>query len=264
MIFLHLSDIHFLREYKKAEEGYNSIFNNMSNPIIQIKSVLEKIDKNTLDFIIITGDLVESGKSEDYKCLKENLESLFGDIPYIVTLGNHDNKKEFYKGWFNEELGDIPYNRIMEIGDLKIISFDNSKYHENNGIINLDQYEWLRFELEKDTEKDIILMLHHHLLKEQFNLPPVSFSKEFEETISKSKVIGVFSGHTHHPYKGIFAGKPYFTAGSLSFVGYDEEDGRVRFEEATKCNLCKYENGKIFVKVIDVLEKNKFLTYVRF
>ena len=177
MIFLHLSDIHFLREYKKAEEGYNSIFNNMTNPIIQIKSVLEKIDKNTLDFIIITGDLVESGKSEDYKCLKENLESLFGDIPYIVTLGNHDNKKEFYKGWFNEELGDIPYNTIMEIGDLKIISFDNSKYHENNGIINLDQYEWLRFDLEKETEKDIILMLHHHLLKEQFNLPPVSFSK---------------------------------------------------------------------------------------
>ena len=236
----------------------------MTNPITQIKRALEKIDKDTLDFIIITGDLVESGDSEDYKILKENLDSLFRNIPYIVTLGNHDNKKEFYKGWFNKELNNEPYNTTMEIGNLKIISFDNSEYHNSNGKITIDRCNWLRDELNKNQEKDTILMLHHHLLKDQFNLPPVSFSKEFEETISKSKVIGVFSGHTHHPYKGIFAGKPYFTAGSLSFVGYDEEYGRVRFEEATKCNLCKYENGKIFVKVIDVLEKNKFLTYVRF
>ena len=58
MIFLHLSDIHFLREYVKEKDGYNSIFNTMTNPITQIKRVFEKIDKDTLDFIIITGDLV--------------------------------------------------------------------------------------------------------------------------------------------------------------------------------------------------------------
>ena len=264
MIFLHLSDIHFLREYVKEKDGYNSIFNNMTNPITQIKRALEKIDKDTLDFIIITGDLVESGDSEDYKTLKENLDSLFGNIPYIVTLGNHDNKKEFYKGWFNKELNDEPYNTTMEIGNLKIISFDNSEYHNSNGKITIDRCNWLRDELNKNQEKDTILMLHHHLLKDQFNLPPVSFDKEFEDIINKSSIIGVFSGHTHHPYKGIFAEKPYFTAGSLSFVGYDEEDGKVRFEEATKCNLCRYEDGKLIVDVVDVLEKSKFLTYVKF
>ncbi|MDI9218972.1 metallophosphoesterase family protein [Clostridium tertium] len=264
MIFLHLSDIHFLREYKKEDSGYNSIFNNMTNPIIQIKRVLEKVDKSTLDFIMITGDLVESGKSDDYRCLKENLDSLFGEIPYIVTLGNHDNKKEFYKGWFNEESKDEPYNTTMEIGDLKIISFDNSEYHNSNGIINLDRCKWLKNELEKSSKQDVILMLHHHLLKEQFNLPSVSFNREFEEIINKSKIKGIFSGHTHHPYKGIFAGKPYFTSGSLSFVGYDEYDGSVRFEEETRCNLCRYENGEMFVEVIDALEKSEFLTYVKF
>lgn len=264
MIFLHLSDIHFLREYIKEKDGYNSIFNNMTNPIIQIKKALEKIDKDTLDFIIITGDLVESGDSEDYKILKENLDALFGNIPYIVTLGNHDNKKEFYKGWFNEELKDDPYNTTMEIENLKIISFDNSEYHNDNGTITLDRCNWLREELKKDLYKDVILMLHHHLLKDQFNLPSVSFDKDFEDIVNESSIIGIFSGHTHHPFKGIFAGKPYFTAGSLSFVGYDEEDGKVRFEEATKCNLCRYEDGKIFVDVIDVLEESKFLTRIKF
>lgn len=264
MIFLHLSDIHFLRKYKKEEDGYNSIFNNMTNPIIQIKRALEKVDKDALDFIIITGDLVESGNSEDYRILKEKLDSLFDGIPYIVTLGNHDNKKEFYKGWLNKDLNNDPYNTTLEIGNIKILSFDNSEYHNNNGIITIDRCNWLRDELKKDKEKDIILMIHHHLLIDQFNLPPVSFDKEFEDIINKSSIVGIFSGHTHHPYKGMFAGKPYFTAGSLSFVGYDENDGVVRFEEATKCNLCRYENGKMLVEVIDVLEKNKFLTSVKF
>ena len=35
MKFLHLSDIHFLREYPKAEKGYNSIFNNTDKKIFR-------------------------------------------------------------------------------------------------------------------------------------------------------------------------------------------------------------------------------------
>ena len=70
MKFLHLSDIHFLREYPKAEKGYNAIFNNMTSPLIQMKRALEKINLSEIDFVIITGDLVESGTYEDYEILK--------------------------------------------------------------------------------------------------------------------------------------------------------------------------------------------------
>lgn len=264
MIFLHISDIHFLREYKKEEVGYNSIFNNMTNPIDQIKTLMSKVNKDKLDFIIITGDLVEGGNSEDYRELKKNLDKIFEGIPYIVTLGNHDNKAEFYKGWLNEDLGNKPYNATMNIGDIKVISFDNSEYHNPNGFIDSKRCDWLREELKKDNDKNVILMLHHHLLKEQFNLPQASYDTEFEEIIKNSSIISIFSGHTHHPYKGEFMGKPYFTSGSLSFVGYNEEDGRVRFEEASKCNLCTYKENNIDVEVIKVTDELKFLTYVRF
>ena len=89
MMFLHLSDIHFLRRYPRVEKGYNSIFNCMTSPLIQIKNSLNKINLSEIDFIIITGDLVESGTSEDYEILKYELENLLGEIPYIITLGNH-------------------------------------------------------------------------------------------------------------------------------------------------------------------------------
>lgn len=264
MTFLHISDIHFLRKYNKEESGYNSIFNNMTNPISQIKSALDKVSKEKLDFIIITGDLVESGDSEDYKILKENLDNIFKGIPYIVTLGNHDNKNEFYKGWLSKDLGDKPYNTTMEIEDIKIVSFDNSEFHNSNGVIDSYRCSLLRDELEKNKDKKVILMLHHHLLKEQFNLPEVDFSNEFKNIIEESNIIAIFSGHTHHPYKGKFMNIPYFTAGSLSFVGYDESNGIVRFEENSKINLCKYDGEKITVEVIEVTENRNILTYVKF
>ena len=64
MKFLHLSDIHFLREYPKAEKGYNAIFNDMTSPLIQLKKALIMVDLSKIDFVIITGDLVESVTDE--------------------------------------------------------------------------------------------------------------------------------------------------------------------------------------------------------
>ena len=264
MKFLHLSDIHFLRNYPKAESGYNSIFNNMTSPLIQIKRCIDRVDLKEIDFIIITGDLVESGTWEDYKVLKENLNKIFGDTKYIVTLGNHDNKEAFYKGWFNKEANAESYNHVEEIAGVKIVSFDNSQYKNSNGMISEKQKKWLKEELSKDLDKDAILILHHHILKDQFVTPSVEVDEEFEEIIRKSSIIGVFSGHTHHPYNGIFAGKPYFTAGSLSFIGMNEEGGTVKFEESAGFNLCTYIDGKITVESIDVLEDRKILGYVKF
>ena len=264
MRFLHLSDIHFLRNYPKAESGYNSIFNNITSPLTQIKRCIDRIDLKEIAFIIITGDLVESGDFEDYKVLRENLNEIFGDTPYIVTLGNHDNKEAFYKGWFDKEANEEAYNHVEEIAGVRIVSFDNSQYKNSNGMISEKQKKWLKKVLSKDTNKDTILMIHHHILKEQFVTPSVEVDEEFEEIIKSSSVIGVFSGHTHHPYNGVFAGKPYFTARSLSFIGINEEDGTVRFEEAAGFNLCTYTDGNISIDAIDVLEERKILGYVKF
>ena len=263
MKFLHLSDIHFLREYPKAEKGYNSIFSNMTSPLIQIRRALERVDLNKIEFVIITGDLVESGTFEDYAVLKSELEKLLGNIPYILTLGNHDNKKAFYRGWLNKESNDS-YNTINEIGGLRIISFDNSQYKNSDGFISDKQYEWLENQLKDGTQKDTILMLHHHLIKDQFTTPAVNYSDRFEEIIKESSIIGIFVGHTHHPFKGYFAGKPYFSTGSLSFIGYDESNGIVRFEESAKFSVCTYENGKISVEVISALDDSKLLGVVNF
>lgn len=263
MMFLHLSDIHFLREYPKAEEGYNSIFNNMTSPLIQIKKSLQKIDLSKIDFVIITGDLVEAGDHHDYLILKCELEKLLGDIPYILTLGNHDNKEAFYKGWFNKTCNE-PYNSVSEIGGLRIISFDSSQYGNGDGFISHEQYKWLEDQLRDTSKKDTILMLHHHLIKDQFTTPSVKVNSNFEKIIKESSIIGIFTGHTHHPFKGVFADKPYFSTGSLSFIGYDKSNGIVSFEESANISLCTYNDGKISVEIISALDEVKSLGIVNF
>lgn len=264
MRFLHLSDIHFLRNYPKSESGYNSIFSNMTSPLIQIERCLKKVDLEKIDFVIITGDLVEAGNKDDYKELKEALDKLLKEIPCIVTLGNHDNKQAFYEGWLSEQAKDEPYNVVKDIGGLRIIAFDNSVYKNANGHILDSQYTWLRDELNKAANKDTILIHHHHLLKEQFTTPSIELENIFEKMIKESSIIGIFSGHTHHYYEGLFADKPYYTAGSLSFIGYDESCGIVRFEECATCNICTYKNGEIYVDKIDALTERKLLGYVNF
>lgn len=264
MVFLHLSDIHFLRNYPKENSGYNSIFNEMTNPLIKIKSCINKVSMKELKFIIITGDLVESGTADDYRTLKKELEMLFDGVPYIVTLGNHDNKTEFYKGWLNEDANDKPYNTVTDIDGIRVIGLDISEYHNNNGVISQDQCNWLMTELNKDPKKESILFLHHHLLKDQFNTPSVEVPKEFEEIISESSIVGIFTGHTHHVYNGTFSGKPYFTSGSLSFAGFNETNGLVRFEDTASCNICTYDDGIINVETVYGLDKQNVLGYVNF
>lgn len=107
-------------------------------------------------------------------------------------------------------------------------------------------------------------MIHHHLIKDQFTTPAVSYNDRFENIIRESSIIGIFVGHTHHPFKGCFVDKPYFSTGSLSFIGYDESNGIVRFEESAKFSVCTYENGKISVEVVSSLDNNKSLGIVNF
>ena len=95
MRFLHLSDIHFLRKYHKAEKGYNSIFNNMTNPVEQIKSCLKKVDLKTIDFIIIFLIIYKFKK-----CLKFIIIDIFFiffychlfDFPFYIIICNIDIK----------------------------------------------------------------------------------------------------------------------------------------------------------------------------
>jgi 3',5'-cyclic-AMP phosphodiesterase len=113
MNLLHISDIHFRRQYPDCQEGYQGMLAAMQNPLIPLTECLRHAQQRaTIDLVVISGDLTEDGDVEDYRYLKEQLHRLLGDVEIIVTLGNHDIKSNFHIGWCGTAASESPYNQV--------------------------------------------------------------------------------------------------------------------------------------------------------
>lgn len=214
MKFLHISDLHYSNDYQNKGGSFNQVYTKMTNPLIQLKSVINQNEK--YDFILVTGDICEYGTVQEYKEVKSYLEKLF-NCPVIGTAGNHDNIDNFEKG-FNA----LFY--VKEVEKLKIISFNSADKENDDGMINEEIILKLKKELAKETDKKILLITHHHLLEEQFVMKTAINSDKVKEIIKQSNTIAIFTGHTHHFYVNSLDNKAYFTTGSLSFVVENENE----------------------------------------
>ncbi|MCC2879679.1 metallophosphoesterase [Lachnoclostridium pacaense] len=269
MYILHLSDIHYRRELGRRKEadrgradgedkqhesggrlagpdGYQAMLSAMQNPLVFLDDCLDRAarDWKTIDLVVITGDLTEDGTAQDYRCLKHHIRERVGDIPLVVTLGNHDNKRSFREGWL-EEMGSAPYNTIRWVGGTAVIAFDTSVQGVPDGHMDDRQAAWLERALDAVGRNPSILVTHHHLLPEQGQIPPLPESGKLLSLIGNSGVCLILCGHTHHHHAGQAAGRPCHVADSLSFCGDDMGGGQVRFQEKYGFNVYRMEDGMV-------------------
>ncbi|MBO8433969.1 MAG: metallophosphoesterase [Tyzzerella sp.] len=245
MNILHISDIHFRREYKESPKAYERMLSKMDNPLNALKLCINKaLSENKVDLLIITGDLTEDGESEDYRILKEKVvEFTEGKIPVVVTLGNHDDKASFRKGWLGEAGSDEPYFDVYETNEFDIVSFDSSSSTNSSGNITEAHICWLKNTLEERKSKPVIIITHHHFDEKQAVIPCLKCENEFWDTLKKYNVIGIFNGHTHHHARGVFNDICYYTADGMSFCGENFSDGIVSFEETYGYSVYSIEKG---------------------
>jgi len=248
--FLHISDLHFSFTYDKGDERFCKMMKKMTSPLEQIKKLFDGVEKN-FDFVCVTGDICEYGTVEEYRFIHDWLEAYFGCQIFAVS-GNHENKQSFIHGFLNEEHLDPLYQECI-VNGLRVICFDSSDERHNDGIVTDDSCKMLAKSLEN---KDIptIVLTHHHLIDDQFEMPVAQYGDEFREIIRNSNILAVLNGHTHHPYEGVFEGKPYYTAGSLSFV-CECTDNRLDCYEHASAQQFTYEDGILTKTVFE--EKNE-------
>jgi 3',5'-cyclic AMP phosphodiesterase CpdA len=249
--FIHMSDIHYKKEYK--DSGFEALISAKQHPEVNIIKCIQEEKKQGLDFVLITGDLTHEGECSDYQALAELLEEQLGDIPYILLPGNHD-KREGYQAVFSQQTPalaetstlDVVYN----IKGLRIITLDSG--YCVNGIIHNEQLHWLKEILSKPSELGTLLALHHPLIPNQEGLECAVYDKELCEIIETSDILGVFCGHTHHNYLSQFAGKPYFTSDSIAF-SMTTIDDILQFENQAAYNLVTLSNGILSAQVRQVI-----------
>ncbi|MDD6661816.1 MAG: metallophosphoesterase [Lachnospiraceae bacterium] len=270
MQILHISDIHFRRRYEAAQDGYAAVLYRMTNPLTLLDRCLEQafLEHPGIGLVMITGDLCDDGKAEDYEALRAYLERNLRGAEVVVTVGNHDRKDEFRRGWLgvmpkDDGEGNLAYNVHFNGGELDVLSLDSAVFGESDGRFVQGQADWLEAELKKAGDKPSFLMTHHHLLDAHEGIRAVACPEKIAQLVKESRITAVMAGHTHHCFAGRWQDRPYYTSDGMSFYGIDGM-GSVRFEEKYGYNYYETTQGVVTASEQRTFSENRELANIIF
>lgn len=243
-MFLHISDLHYLRDPAGAPGAFRGVFEQMTPPLVQLDGLCAGLRKKP-GFILISGDLCHEGNAADYAALREGLQMRFPGVPLYAIPGNHDLPEAYRRGW-GDEKGRV---HTVRHHDLSLLFLDNTDPGRPDGLVRDGDLDELETALAQ-APRPAILVMHHHLIKEQFALPPAAFPARLVRIVSGSGLAAILTGHTHHLFRGVFAGVPCHTVGSLCFRGLNRA-GDVLFEEASAIHRCRLTGGSLDVTPIE-------------
>ncbi len=246
MRVLHISDIHYRSKYN-LKNPYETMLSLMDPTLIKVKNIVNQIQN--IDLIVITGDICDTGNEEDYKSVKTTLDSL--KIPYVISLGNHDNKEAFFNAFSFQEINGA-YLNVYSINNITFISFDNSAYNVSNGYLDDNRLKWLDSKL-KQHSNCIVLM--HHQFEDVPGIPGLKNSSKLEEVLIRNRPLAILNGHTHWFKEQYLDSIPYYTAPSLSFHAVNTKEGSVDFSQC--CGYILYEIKQNSIRIIEKSEKEE-------
>jgi 3',5'-cyclic AMP phosphodiesterase CpdA len=193
MKIIHLSDTHILDDRNKTLKGIN--------PAINLEKALQSIEKNHNDaeFIVITGDLVESPSKKAYEIFYEIIKK--STIPVYPLIGNHDDRELFLK-FFPAFQSDRFAQYFFVTDNLAFVFLDTNVKNQIFGKLCDKRLEWLENILQKNRDKNLFIFMHHHPIEvgmyKMDNEYDLKNKNEFFNLINKfNNVKHISFGHVH-------------------------------------------------------------------
>lgn len=114
------------------------------------------------NLVLLTGDLVDLGRPEEYVLLREILAPL--DAPLHVIPGNHDERGALRQAFADH--GYLPregefLHYVLEDYPLRLIGLDTVVPGELRGELCSARLAWLEAQLERAPERPTALFMHH-------------------------------------------------------------------------------------------------------
>ncbi|MFB9266974.1 phosphodiesterase [Bradyrhizobium erythrophlei] len=113
------------------------------------------------DFVVISGDLVDTPAAEEYEYLKQLLAPL--KIPFAGIPGNHDSRElmrsTFPAAGYAHVSG--PLDQKIEVNGLDLILLDSSLPGKPHGLLEGSTLRWLDATLATSVDRPALLFLHH-------------------------------------------------------------------------------------------------------
>jgi 3',5'-cyclic-AMP phosphodiesterase len=112
------------------------------------------------DLVLVTGDLVDSGRPEQYEHLKTLLAPL--EAPVVVLPGNHDHRANLLAAFpeLQPRHGRDRMDGVRE-GPVRLVWLDTLRHGEAGGRLDGEQLEWLDATLGEAATAPTIVALHH-------------------------------------------------------------------------------------------------------
>jgi 3',5'-cyclic AMP phosphodiesterase CpdA len=172
------------------------------------------------DVIVVTGDITDSGKPEEYA---EARAALQADLPVLAIPGNHDERAAFREVLLGVPPLDDTVNQVHRVGSVTLILLDSSVPGQSAGRLTDETYDWLHETLADTPAHDAVLLALHH--------PPVFLHSPIVDPIALAgperlaavitgdeRIIGTLTGHAHTAAVATFAGRPLLMGPSTASV----------------------------------------------
>lgn len=115
------------------------------------------------DAVLITGDLVDHGRPEDYALLRDLLAPLA--MPLYLVAGNHDERQALRSAFAGPRFDYWPHNGpflqyAVDLGPLRLVVLDTVVPGEGGGHLCEARLRWLDERLNEDRRPTLVAMHH--------------------------------------------------------------------------------------------------------
>jgi 3',5'-cyclic-AMP phosphodiesterase len=117
--------------------------------------------KQRPDVVLMTGDLTDFGREDEYRLLRQLIAPL--EMPVYVIPGNHDEggnlRRAFHDHDYLPASGDLHY--VIDDYPIRMIGLDTTIPGQPGGEMNASRLAWLDQQLAAAPEVPTLLFMHH-------------------------------------------------------------------------------------------------------
>jgi len=173
------------------------------------------------DLVLLTGDLVDHGRADEYAMLARLLAPL--DVPVLAIPGNHDEREAFrlaFAGqtWMPAQ-GPIDYV-VGDRGPVRIVALDVTLPGLHHGAVSEEGAAWLDLVLAVEPSRPTIIMMHQPPFDTGISYMDLYSCREAQRLVSvvarHPQVERILCGHVHRVMQLRFGGTMLCTAPSTT------------------------------------------------
>ena len=163
------------------------------------------------DLVVISGDLVDTPRAEEYAHLKRLLAPL--NIAFAGIPGNHD-QRDMMRATLQQNYAfpSGPLNQHLEIGGLDLVLLDSSVSGKPHGELDAPTLRWLEATLASAPDRPALLFLHHPPFQagiRHMDRQNLQNANELANVVKRHpRVQLIATGHVHRATLTMFAGVP--------------------------------------------------------